>query len=74
MKLSTLSIVGLLTAFSLVTSVIAETVNPESIVSCRPLGVPIANRQIQTNPRPKSKVKVKKNEETYAFNRRSLVF
>jgi hypothetical protein len=36
MKLGVLSIVGLLTAFSLVTSVIAETVNPESIVSCRP--------------------------------------
>jgi hypothetical protein len=36
MKLSVLSIVGLLTAFSLVTSVIAETVNPESIASCGP--------------------------------------
>jgi hypothetical protein len=36
MKLSVLSIVGLLTAFSLVTSVIAETANPESIVSCGP--------------------------------------
>jgi hypothetical protein len=40
MKLSTLSIVGLLTAFSLVTSVIAETVNPESIVSCGPTPSP----------------------------------
>ncbi len=36
MKISILSIVGLLTAFSLVTSVIAESANSESIVSCGP--------------------------------------
>jgi hypothetical protein len=36
MKLGVLSIVGLLTAFSLVASVIAESANPETIASCRP--------------------------------------